>query len=33
MIYDSKKPRKNWNVDVDNIVMSKLVQTKTKCKY
>ena len=28
--YVPKKPIKNWNVIVDNIVISKLVKTKTK---
>ena len=27
--YAAKKPLKIWNVDVDNIVFSKLVETKT----
>ena len=28
-----KKPIKSWDVDVDNIVISKLVKTKTNSKY
>ena len=31
--YASKKPRKIWDVNVDNIVISKLVKTKTNSKY
>ena len=31
--YAAKKPRKIWNVNVDNIVISKLVKTKTNSKY
>ena len=29
----SKKPIKIWNVNVDNVVISKLVKTKTNSKY
>ena len=28
--YAAKKPIKIWDVNVDNIVVSKLVETKTK---
>ena len=28
-----KKPKKIWDVNVDNIVIPKLVKTKTNCKY
>ena len=28
-----KKKEKNWNVDIDNIIISKLVQTKTNSNY
>ena len=28
-----KKPIKSWDVNVDNIVISKLVKTKTNSKY
>ena len=31
--YASKKPIKIWDVNVDNIVISKLVKTKTNSKY
>ena len=31
--YASKKPIKIWDVNVDNIVTSKLVKTKTNLKY
>ena len=31
--YGAKKPLKIWNVDVGNIVISKLVQTKNNSKY
>ena len=31
--YAAKKPIKIWNVNVDNIVISKLVKTKTNSKY
>ena len=31
--YASKKPIKIWDVNVDNIVVSKLVKTKTNSKY
>ena len=27
--YAAKKPKKNWNVNVDNIVISKLIETET----
>ena len=32
-IYAAKKPIKIWDVSVDNIVISKLVKTKTDFKY
>ena len=32
-IYAAKKPRKIWDVNVDNIVISKLFETKTNSKY
>ena len=32
-IYAAKKPMKIWDVNVDNIVISKLVKTKTNSKY
>ena len=28
-----KKPIKIWNVDVDNIVVSKVIETKDNSKY
>ena len=31
--YASKKPIKIWDVNVDNIVISKLFKTKTNSKY
>ena len=31
--YATKKPIKNWYVNVDNIVTSKLIETKTNSKY
>ena len=31
--YAAKKPMKIWDVNVDNIVISKLVKTKTNSKY
>ena len=31
--YAAKKPLKIWDVNVDNIVVSKLVKTKTNSKY
>ena len=31
--YASKKSIKVWDVNVDNIVISKLVKTKTNSKY
>ena len=31
--YAVKRPIKIWDVNVDNIVFSKLVQTKTNSKY
>ena len=32
-IYAAKKPIKNWDVNVDNIIISKLIETKTNSKY
>ena len=29
----TKRPTKIWNINVDNIIISKLVQTKTNSKY
>ena len=31
--YATKKPIRIWNVNVDNIFISKLVKTKTNSKY
>ena len=31
--YAAKKPIKIWDVNVDNIIISKLVKTKTNYKY
>ena len=31
--YAGKKPIKIWDVNVDNIVISKLIETKTNSKY
>ena len=31
--YAAKKPMKIWDVNANNIVISKLVKTKTKFKY
>ena len=31
--YAAKKPVKIWDVNVDNIVISKLIKTKTNSKY
>ena len=31
--YATKKPMAIWDNNVDNIVISKLVKTKTNCKY
>ena len=28
-----QKPIKNLNVDVDNIIILKLIETKNNCKY
>ena len=33
MFFVSKKSIKIWDIDVDNIVISKLVETKTNSKY
>ena len=33
MLFASKKPSKIWHVNVDNIVISKLVKTKTNFNY
>ena len=32
-IYDAKKPKNIQNVSIDNIVISKLVETKVSSKY
>ena len=32
-LYTGKKPTKIWDVNVDNTVVSKLVETKTSSKY
>ena len=29
----AKRPIKIWDVNADNLVVSKLVKTKTNCKY
>ena len=31
--YAAKKPIKIWDVNVDSIVISKLIETKTNSKY
>ena len=31
--YAAKKPMKIWDVNIDNILISKLVKTKTNFKY
>ena len=31
--YVAKKPTKNWDVNVDNIIISKLIKAKTNSKY
>ena len=31
--FAAKKPIKIWDANADNIVISKLVKTKTNCKY
>ena len=31
--YAAKRPIQIWDVNIDNIVISKLVKTKTKSKY
>ena len=31
--YAAKKPINSWDVNVDNIVISKLIDTKTNSKY
>ena len=31
--YNAKKPLKVWDVSVDNMVISKFVETKNKSKY
>ena len=33
VFYGAKKPIKIWDVNVDNIIISKLVETKTNSKY
>ena len=32
-VYGAKKPIKIWDVDVDDIVISKLIETKNNSKY
>ena len=32
-LYAAEKPIKIWDVNVDNIVISKLIKTKTNSKY
>ena len=32
-LYGAKKPIKIWDLNVDNIFITKLVQTKNNCKY
>ena len=32
-MYAVKKPIKNWGVNIDEIVISKLIKTKTNSKY
>ena len=32
-LYAAKRPIKNWDFNVDDIVISKLVKTKTSSKY
>ena len=31
--YGAKKPIKIWDIDVDNIIISKFVELKTNSKY
>ena len=31
--YVAKKPSKTWDVTVDNVVISKLIETNTNSKY
>ena len=31
--YATKNPLKNWYVNVDNIIISRLIETKTNSKY
>ena len=31
--YAAKNPLKNWYVNVDNIIISRLIETKTNSKY
>ena len=33
MLYASKIPIKIWDVNVDNLIISKLVKAKTNSKY
>ena len=31
--YEAKRPIKIWNVNVGNIIISNIVETKSVCKY
>ena len=31
--YAAKRPEKTWDINVDNLVISKLIKTKTNFKY
>ena len=31
--YAAKRPVKTWDINVDNLVISKLIKTKTNCNY
>ena len=32
-VYGTKKSKQIWDVNVDNIVLSKIIETKTNSKY
>ena len=32
-VYATKEKKSIWNINIDNIVISKLVETKTNSKY
>ena len=32
-VYRTKKPKQIWDVNADNIVLSKIIETKTNSKY